>query len=153
MSNSKNRRHTPVQRAATQRRTALAPTRVVTGDGRGHILSDTDGTLATAPAEAEDDIFDLDAVVHEASGERMRFKVRDGDGKPRVFELRTPEEVDWRENSTLTERAIGSEDLRPVLQLLLAEQYEDFLELTISIAQVTALLEQWRDWHGIELPE
>lgn len=155
MANSKNRRQTPAQRAAQRRAAAPAPgareaaTRVISNES-GSIT--THGTPQELPY-ADEDVFDLDAVAHEAAGERFRFKTGIGPER-RVWELRTPEEVDWKENSTLTERATGREDLRPVLRLLLGEdQYEDFLDLTISVGQVAEVLKQWRAWHGIELGE
>lgn len=146
MSTSKNRRQTPAQRAAQRR---IVPARqAATAPAQAAPATAPQATAASGPS-GEPEIFDLDAVAHEASGERFRFKVQG-----QIFELFTPEEVDWRENSALTERATGIEDMRPILRLLLGpDQYERFLDLTISSAQASELIVQWSVWHGFELPE
>jgi len=101
------------------------------------------------PAD-DDGIFDLDAVAREARDERLRFKAGP---ERRIWELRTPEELDWQENSRIPEQNPTGEDLRPLLRLLLGEQYEDFVDLEISLGQVGALIKQWQEWHGIQIPE
>jgi len=153
-SNSKRRGQTPAQRAAAERRAAAASARRTPTVPSNETSSTTpSGPPLHDGPQADDGIFDLDAVVHEAAGERFRFKTGSGPDR-RIWWLKTPEEVDWRENSTLSERATGLEDMRPVLELLLGEeQYEDFLDQSISMGKVSALLEAWREWHGIELPE
>lgn len=94
-----------------------------------------------------DGLLDLDAIAHEATGERYQFWA----GK-RLWYLRSPEELDWLENSVAS-RASASEDLRPVLKLLLGEQYEDFIELKITLGQVGVLTREWQKHHGITVPE
>jgi len=98
----------------------------------------------------DQDVFDLDAVAHEARDERFRFKAGP---ERRVWELRTPEEFDWLENSRVPEQNPTGEDLRPILRLLLGDQYGDFVKLEISLGQVNALIKQWQEWHGIAIPE
>jgi hypothetical protein len=103
---------------------------------------------APAPVEVEDDVFDLDALAREARDERLRFKAAG-----RIWELRTPEEVDWQANSRIPESNPSGNDLRPFMRLLLAEQYDEFARLTLSVTQITALIGQWQEWHAVEVPE
>lgn len=130
--------------AGTRRTTkrAAAPRKVV----QPRVLTaeqQDDGAFAVP-----EEVYDLDALRHEAKDERFRFKAAG-----RIWDLLTPEECDWRDMSTLTERASGVEDMRPSVEMLLAGQYEDFLEIPLSMAQINTLFAQWRDWHGIDLGE
>lgn len=101
---------------------------------------------AAAPANPAD-LFDLDAVRNEAGGQRFQFKAGD-----RIWYLRSPEELDWLENS-IAVAFTGQDDLRPFLRQLLSEQYEKFIELRITIGKVRALIGEWQKYHGVKLPE
>ena len=92
-------------------------------------------------------LLNLDAIKHEAAEERFRF-VAGG----RTWYLRSPEELDWLQNSVAAQ-ASAADDLRPVLRLLLAEQYEEFVELPLTLGQVGAAMRGWQKHHGITVPE
>lgn len=136
MSNNRNRR--PQTRPAPRPQPAARPVLAAERQDSG------------AWEVPDGEIFDLDAVIHEARDERFRFRAGP---ERRVWQLRTPEEFDWLENSRVPEQNPTGEDLRPILRLLLGEQYEDFVKLEITLGQVNALLKQWQEWHGIEIPE
>ena len=113
---------------------------------------------APAPAaEAEDErnpfeppgvgAFDLDAVKHEAEDTRFQFKAGG-----RLWYLHSPEELDWLANSTAQSAAM-SEDLRPIVRLLLGEQYDEFVELPLTLGQVGTLFRAWQKHHGVTVPE
>jgi hypothetical protein len=124
-------------RPAAQRQAPAAPSRVLAAQ------ADEDGTFRVP----DDEIFDLDALRHEADGGE-RFHFRAGPER-RIWELLTPEETDWLENSKIPERNPTGSDLRPLMRVLLTDQWEDFAQLDLQSGQMGALIDAWLDWHGI----
>jgi hypothetical protein len=93
------------------------------------------------------DVFNLDAVKHEATDAPFTFQCNG-----RLWSLCSPEELDWQEHADATRRAMASEP-RPFLKLLLGEQYEEFIDLRIKLGQVNALVLEWQRYYGLALPE
>lgn len=103
-----------------------------------------DQAQETAPAGS---VFNLDAVANEAKRGRFQFEAGG-----RIWYLRSPEELNWLNHSIAVQFAV-MEDLRPFMRQVLAEQYEEFVDLPIELTKIYALIAEYQRWHGVKIPE
>lgn len=93
------------------------------------------------------EVFDVNALKHEADIEPFQFKVDDD-----IYTLVHPQDLDWQA-ITLAQADAAVGNVRPLLRVWLGDEFASFATHKIDVRTLRTILEKGQQHYGVNLPE